>query len=124
MMRRFAICVALLVAGMGLAGLALSVIASSEDAPLQPALATPVAPPASLAGSSACCDPAAEPGVGGNPLCFEGHTCCSNGQWSCNNADGSPGCTACGTACGGRNAACTSGANCCSGVCKPNGRCK
>jgi hypothetical protein len=45
-----------------------------------------------------CCDPALEPGTGGNPLCFEGHTCCSDGKWRCNNADGSPSCTP-GTVC-------------------------
>lgn len=26
------------------------------------------------------------------PFCFEGSTCCSNGQWMCNNADGSSAC--------------------------------
>ena len=38
-----------------------------------------------------CCDPADEPGVNGNPFCFEGHTCCVEG-WRCNNADTSPSC--------------------------------
>lgn len=28
-----------------------------------------------------CCDPALEPGVGGNPFCFAGHTCCADGTW-------------------------------------------
>ena len=40
-----------------------------------------------------CCDRALEPGRFGNPLCFEGHTCCANGAWQCNNADGSPSCS-------------------------------
>lgn len=29
---------------------------------------------------------------GTRPFCFEGSTCCSNGQWMCNNADGSSAC--------------------------------
>jgi len=41
----------------------------------------------------ACCDPDAQPGVGGNPFCFEGASCCSDGNWRCNNADGSPSCS-------------------------------
>jgi hypothetical protein len=40
----------------------------------------------------ACCDPTEEPGVNGNPICFEGHTCCANGEWECNNANGTPAC--------------------------------
>ena len=40
----------------------------------------------------ACCKPELEPGVGGNPLCFEGHTCCSDGEWRCNNVSGNPTC--------------------------------
>ncbi len=43
-----------------------------------------------------CCDPNAEPGVGSNPTCFEGATCCSDGQWRCNEGDGS---TTCDEAC-------------------------
>jgi hypothetical protein len=39
-----------------------------------------------------CCDPADEPGVGGNPFCFEGASCCADGTWACNNADGTPSC--------------------------------
>jgi len=50
-------------------------------------------------GGAACCDPALQPGVGGNPLCFEGATCCSDGNWRCNNPDGSPSCTV-GKVCG------------------------
>jgi hypothetical protein len=45
-----------------------------------------------LAFRPTCCDPTEEPGVNGNPLCFEGHTCCSDGEWRCNNANGSPSC--------------------------------
>jgi len=76
--------------------------------------------------ASACCNPDTEPGVGG-PLCFEGHTCCSDGNWRCNNPDGSPSCEAgevCEEGCGERNDACSDDADCCSGTCKPNGRCK
>ena len=36
----------------------------------------------------ACCDPAKEPGVNGNPFCFEGHACCPDGTWSCSIGDG------------------------------------
>jgi hypothetical protein len=39
-----------------------------------------------------CCDPTLQPGVGGNPICFEGTTCCNDGTWRCNQADGSPSC--------------------------------
>lgn len=60
----------------------------------------------------ACCDPALEPGANGNPLCFEGQTCCEDGRWSCNNPDGSPSCVA-GTVC----------EDCCSGKCKGS-RCR
>ena len=35
-----------------------------------------------------CCDPTTEPGVGGNPICFEGHACCPDGTWSCSIGDG------------------------------------
>lgn len=45
-----------------------------------------------------CCDPALEPGANGNPFCFEGHSCCSDGRWRCNNPDATPSCTA-GTVC-------------------------
>jgi len=41
----------------------------------------------------ACCDPNLEPGVGGNPICIEGHTCCLDGTWTCNEANGTPSCT-------------------------------
>jgi len=95
------------------------------DADLQ---ATPDAvDPSTQAGGSKCCDPALEPGTGGNPLCFEGHTCCANGQWQCNNADGSPSCSAgavCDGTCGTSGAACSSGADCCSGQCKGNHKCR
>lgn len=125
-MKRFALRFVVLIAALGLAAVALAAIdspetsgpVSTELAPLDsPFVATPAA-------STLCCDPTREPGVGGNPLCFEGHTCCADGFWRCNNHDGTPSCTGCGTACGGKNTACTTGAQCCSGVCKPNGRCK
>jgi hypothetical protein len=45
-----------------------------------------------LAFRPSCCDPAEEPGHNGNPLCFEGATCCADGVWRCNNFDGSPDC--------------------------------
>lgn len=78
-------------------------------------------------GGSACCDPDLEPGTGGNPLCFEGHTCCDDGGWSCNNPDGTPSCTqgdVCDGTCGSRGDSCASGADCCSGKCKGNGTCR
>ncbi len=68
----------------------------------------------------ACCDPALEPGANGNPLCFEGHICCDDGRWSCNNPDGSPSCKA-GTVCvdcASRGESCLIGSDCCSGKCK------
>ena len=74
-----------------------------------------------------CCDPADEPGVGSNPFCFEGHTCCASGNWQCNNEDASPSCDpgeVCDGSCGDKNDPCDSDDDCCSGVCKPNGRCK
>jgi hypothetical protein len=75
-----------------------------------------------------CCDPALEPGTNGNPFCFEGHTCCSDGVWRCNNPDATPSCEAgqvCDEppSCGGKNSPCDTGDDCCSGKCKPNGRC-
>lgn len=78
-------------------------------------------------GGDACCDPAYEPGGGIVPLCFEGHTCCSDGSWSCNNPDGSPSCetgTVCDAGCGSAGASCATGADCCSGACKGNGTCR
>ena len=73
-----------------------------------------------------CCDPALEPGTGGNPFCFEGHTCCSNGNWQCNNPDASPSCDpgeVC-VDCTSSGGSCTSNDDCCSGKCKGNGTCK
>lgn len=73
-----------------------------------------------------CCDPSLEPGVGGNPFCFEGHTCCEDGRWACNNPDGSPSCNpgvVC-EGCAGSGAACEDHADCCSGKCLGNGTCK
>ena len=40
----------------------------------------------------ACCNPDDEPGVNGNPFCFEGATCCADGTWACNNGDLTPNC--------------------------------
>ena len=46
-----------------------------------------------------CCDPAEEPGVGDNPVCIEGASCCADGQWQCNIGDGTSSCDAAGEAC-------------------------
>lgn len=46
-----------------------------------------------------CCDPALEPGTNGLPLCFEGATCCADGQWRCNQGNGTPSCNAIGDVC-------------------------
>lgn len=76
---------------------------------------------------SACCNPALEPGTNGNPFCFEGHSCCADGIWRCNNPDATPSCPpgeVCDGACGAKNDPCVAHEDCCSGVCKPNGRCK
>lgn len=73
-----------------------------------------------------CCDPALEPGGGIVPLCFEGHTCCANGSWQCNNPDGSPSCdpgTVCDAGCTSVGDPCGDDADCCSNRCK-GGRCK
>ena len=77
-----------------------------------------------LTNAGSCCDPALEPGTGGNPFCFEGHTCCSDGKWRCNNADGTPSCPACGSSCVPSGGSCASNAVCCSGTCKNNHRCR
>ena len=89
-----------------------------------PKLLTPVK---GKPGGTACCNPDDEPGVGGNPFCFEGASCCSDGNWNCNNADGSPSCTTgpvCDGPCGSRGDACSSGDDCCSGNCRKNGTCR
>ena len=85
-------------------------------------IAQPGATPA--ADSTNCCDPALEPGVNGNPFCFEGHTCCASGRWQCNNADGTPSCTVCGATCGLSGSSCNVNADCCSGQCKGNHKCR
>ena len=72
-----------------------------------------------------CCDPSEEPGVDGNPLCFEGHTCCANGRWQCNDAGAQSTCAVDGTVCEnccpqslepgqGGNPICFEGHTCCS----------
>ena len=91
------------------------------------ALFTPVAkgggggPP-----SDQCCDPALEPGAGGNPFCFEGHTCCPGG-WQCNNPDGTPACSkpgeVCPTGCASVGESCNTDSDCCFNKCK-GGRCR
>lgn len=48
---------------------------------------------------SACCDPLTQPGAGENAPCFEGATCCADGQWRCNAGDGSVTCDVIGEAC-------------------------
>ena len=99
--------------------------ASAETAVLFPMTVEAPFTPAARPGPS-CCDPAAEPGTGGNPLCFEGHSCCADGTWRCNNPDGTPSCAGgvvCPDGCAGRNESCSSDDDCCSGNCKRNGRC-
>src|SRR5262249_22360547 len=110
--------------------LAMPVDSATESETVLLAELLTTAPPESdatpAAGSTKCCDPALEPGVNGNPLCFEGHTCCANGQWQCNNPDGSPSCSGgqvCGSTCSVSGASCTTNADCCSGQCKPNHKC-
>lgn len=44
-----------------------------------------------------CCDPADQPGVGDNPTCIEGASCCADGQWGCNEGGGE---STCDTLCG------------------------
>ncbi len=46
-----------------------------------------------------CCAAADQPGIGDNPTCFEGASCCADGAWQCNNGDGSSSCDAPGTPC-------------------------
>ncbi len=46
-----------------------------------------------------CCDAADEPGIGDNPTCFEGASCCADGEWQCNDGIGSSSCDAPGTPC-------------------------
>lgn len=92
-------------------------VCPADESPLE-IKGKPAPPPA-------CCDPALEPGANGNPLCFEGHTCCSDGRWNCNNPDGTPSCTA-GTVCEdcvSNGDSCSSNADCCSGKCKGS-RCR
>ncbi|MDH3591866.1 MAG: hypothetical protein OER88_08315, partial [Planctomycetota bacterium] len=65
----------------------------------------------------ACCDPALEPGQNGNPWCFEGHRCCDDGSWGCNNPDGSASCATgdvCDGSCASNGASCSSNGDCCS----------
>jgi hypothetical protein len=38
--------------------------------------------------TKACCNPDEEPGLGENPPCVEGATCCADGEWACNEGDG------------------------------------
>ncbi len=99
-----------------------------SDAAIVEKFLAPVTPAGKGGGpkGGGCCDPALEPGTNGNPFCFEGHTCCSDGQWRCNNPDATPSCAAgevCAPGCGSRGDSCESGDDCCSGSCK-GGRCK
>jgi len=71
-------------------------VTHSEDE-LQSAHARPLT--AAVKPVKDCCDPADEPGTNGNPLCFEGASCCADGSWACNNGDGSSSCDATGQAC-------------------------
>ena len=72
-----------------------------------------------------CCDPLDEPGMFGNPECFEGATCCANGAWQCNDNLAVSTCAADGVVCEGccnpldepgafGNPECATGATCCS----------
>lgn len=45
-----------------------------------------------LAFEPSCCNPGKKPGVNDNPPCFEGATCCANGDWECNQGNGLPNC--------------------------------
>lgn len=49
--------------------------------------------------TGSCCDLNAEPGVGGNRICTDGASCCSDGTWLCNFADGTSLCAASGETC-------------------------
>ena len=83
---------------------------------------------------TSCCDPRLQPGACGNPFCFEGASCCSDGVWRCNQANGSPVCSlgkacdpgpgTCEEPCGGKGDSCSTGDDCCSGTCGKNGRCR
>lgn len=48
---------------------------------------------------TACCDPDRQPGVGDNPTCIEGVTCCADGVWRCNAGDGTTICDEVGNVC-------------------------
>jgi hypothetical protein len=75
--------------------------------------------------SELCCDPNTKPGVGTNPICTEGVTCCGDGSWQCNQATGENTCQNYGGLCEitecnpddepgvGDNAPCIEGATCC-----------
>jgi hypothetical protein len=82
-------------------------------------------------GPGACCDEASEPGVGENPLCIEGASCCADGTWQCNNGNGTSSCDAPGKPCvdkcagyvppGCNQAGCPEGSSCKQGVgCTPS----
>lgn len=50
--------------------------------------------------STVCCDPEMRPdGLNNRPLCFEGSTCCTDGNWTCNAGDASSICAKDGEAC-------------------------
>jgi len=53
-----------------------------------------------------CCDPATKPGAGDNPICVEGVRCCADGQWACNQGDGSSTCDAPGCECNAADLCC------------------
>ena len=98
----------------------------AEHATERGALFTPVKKGGGGPPSGDCCDPALEPGVGGNPFCFEGHTCCPGG-WQCNNPDGTPACSkpgeVCPAGCASVGETCDVDADCCFNKCK-GGRCR
>lgn len=48
---------------------------------------------------AACCAAAEQPGVGGNPTCIEGASCCADGEWKCNSGPDSSTCEQAGEVC-------------------------
>ena len=139
MRRREILFLLLLIAGFGTAALAAPAETTetpflSEDlgvCALEGAEGAPEALPVAKGGgkppADACCDPDLEPGTNGNPFCFEGHSCCSDGVWRCNNPDATPSCDpghVCNGSCGAKGESCATGAECCSGTCGKNGRCR
>ncbi|MCP3997881.1 MAG: hypothetical protein GY722_22900, partial [bacterium] len=76
-------------------------VGAGEDAATSQSQAFPATLVASDPGNvcDQCCDAADEPGINGNPICFEGATCCAGGKWQCNNGAGHSTCDVDGIAC-------------------------